>query len=129
MAKRLRKRGIKINLFLSSPAVRARTTARYFADEYDAGKNNIVLETKLYDASFNNFYEVLATIPDKYETVAVFGHNPGITDFVNTLSQVHIDDMPTCAVYAVTADTDKWTSFKNAGKHFLFFDYPKNPLE
>jgi phosphohistidine phosphatase len=129
MAKRLHKRDINIDLFLSSPALRARTTAQFFAGEYKAGKKEIALEKKLYNATAEDIYKVLATLDDKHGTVAVFGHNPGITDFVNTLSQVHIDDMPTCAVYAVTIDTNMWTSFKEAGKQFLFFDYPKNPQE
>ena len=129
MAKRLRKRGIKVDLFLSSTALRARTTAQYFADEYDFSKKDIVLEEKLYLAPAEAYYEVLSKLDDKYDTVAVFGHNPGITEFANTLSLVHIDDMPTCAVYAVAADTKDWASFKKAGKDFLFFDYPKNPLD
>jgi phosphohistidine phosphatase len=36
--------------------------------------------------------------------------------------------MPTCAVFAVQANTDKWADFKTAQKDFLFFDYPKNPF-
>jgi phosphohistidine phosphatase len=129
MAKRLRKRDIKVDLFLSSTALRARTTAQYFADEYDVSKKDIALEKELYLAPGGTYYAVLSKLPDKYDTVAVFGHNPGITDFVNTLSQVHVDDMPTCAVYAVAVDTDKWASFEKADKDFLFFDYPKNPLD
>lgn len=129
MAKRLRKRGIEIDLFLSSPALRAYTTAQYFADAYKVNKKNIVIAEKLYDAPSENFYEVVAALSDEYKTVILFSHNPGITDFVNTLSDVHIDDMPTCAVYAVSADIHKWSDFKKEDKQFLFLDYPKNPLE
>ena len=129
MAKRLQKRDIKVDLFVSSSALRAHTTARYFADEYDVSKKDILLEEKLYLAPAESYYEVLSALSDKHEVVAVFGHNPGITDFANTLSQVHVDDMPTCAVYAVGADTREWASFKRADKDFLFFDYPKNPLD
>lgn len=129
MAKRLHKRNIKIDVFLSSPALRARTTAQYFADEYKAGKKDIALEKKLYHASSEDIYNVLVAVDNKREVVAVFGHNPGLTDFVNSLTRVHVDDMPTCAVYAVSIDTNKWTSFKEADKQFLFFDYPKNPQD
>lgn len=129
MAKRLRKRGIKIDIFLSSPAKRARQTAKCFADEYDVGKKEIVLEEKLYGTAPETVYDVLAALPDKHDAVAVFGHNPGLTDFVNTLTQVHVDNLPTCAVYAVSADVEKWADFKQNGKAFLFFDYPKNPLQ
>ncbi|MBD0279245.1 MAG: histidine phosphatase family protein [Flavisolibacter sp.] len=128
MAKRLKEKDIAIELFVSSPAKRARQTARCFVDEFDVRKKEIVLEEKLYGAAPESFYDVIAALPDKCDTVALFAHNPGITDFVNTLTNVHVDNMPTCAVFAVHADTDKWVSFKETDKSFLFFDYPKNPL-
>ncbi len=128
MAKRLRKKGVKIDLLVSSPALRAFDTARIFAKELDMKKKNIVQEEKLYGAGTDNFYEVIAGLPDKQDSIALFGHNPGITEFVNSLSSVRIDNMPTCAVFAVTADTKTWANFKESLKSFLFFDYPKNPL-
>lgn len=129
MAKRLRKRGIKIDLFLSSTARRASTTAQYFAAEYNVGKKDIQTEEQLYNAPADDIYSVVAALPDKHKNVAIFGHNPGITDFVNSLCQVRIDNMPTCAMYAVVANTDKWAQFSAADKECMFFDYPKNPQE
>ena len=128
MAKRLKDKDLKIDLFVTSPAKRARRTAKCFADIYDVSKKEMVQEEKLYGAAVETIYEVVAALPDKHNTVALFGHNPGLTDFVNTLTTVHVDNMPTSAVFAVSADTDKWADFKEAEKSFLFFDYPKNPL-
>jgi phosphohistidine phosphatase len=71
---------------------------------------------------------VISSLPDKYDTAVIFSHNPGITEFANTLTNVHVDDMPTCAMYAASGDTDKWATFRASEKKFLFFDYPKNPL-
>src|SRR3954470_257757 len=68
MAKRLRKRDIKVDLFVSSTALRARTTAQYFADEYDVSKKDIVLEEKLYLASGGAYYKVLSMLDNKYDT-------------------------------------------------------------
>jgi len=126
MAKRLQKSGILVDLFLSSTALRARSTAKHFANEFDAGKKQFVLEEKLYLATPEVMYKVISKLSDQYKAVAIFSHNPGITDFVNTLSPVRVDDMPTCAIYAITANTDTWAAFEKAEKHFLFFDYPKH---
>jgi phosphohistidine phosphatase len=57
---------------------------------------------------------------------SLFAHNPGITYFVNELTAVQVDNMPTCAVFAISLDIDQWKNFAAAKKHFLFFDYPKN---
>jgi phosphohistidine phosphatase len=128
MAKRLKDKGLKLDRIISSTAKRARRTARYFAEEFDIKKDDIILTAELYMANRSGFSNTIASIKDKDEVVALFAHNPGITDFVNTLTKVRIDDMPTCGVFAVQAETDNWEKFESAEKSFLFFDYPKNPL-
>jgi phosphohistidine phosphatase len=81
----------------------------------------------LYHAGIDDFYSAAEQLDDRFETVAIFSHNPGITCFVNTLSeQLQIDNMPTCGIFAIKAQTKKWADFKSADKEFIFFDYPKN---
>ena len=128
MAIRLKDKNIKVDVFISSPAKRAHKTAKYFAEEYDSGKKEILVINKLYGASVGSFLEVISTIEDKYQTAAIFSHNPGITEFANTLTSVHIDNVPTSGIFAVQANMSKWSEFLKAEKKFLFFDYPKNPL-
>ena len=121
MASRLKKRDIKIDTFISSPAKRAHKTAKYFAEEFKVDKDEIELIKKLYGASVTSFLEVVSAIDDKYKTAIIFSHNPGITEFANTLSGVHIDNMPTCSMFAVRADTNKWADFLKNENSFLFF--------
>lgn len=128
MAERLRKKGIKIDSFISSPAKRAFRTARFFAKEFDVDKDDIQTVQALYGALSSQFEQVVATQKDKDDVIAVFSHNPGITDYANSLCNVHTDNIPTCGMFAVQADVDKWSEFTNAEKNFLFYDYPKNPL-
>jgi len=126
MAKRLVKKDISIDAFISSPAKRAFSTARYFAKRFDVKKKNIIQAPALYEASVDNFYKTIQEADNKCKTIAVFSHNPGITAFVNTLTDVHVDDMPTCSVFAVRIQVAEWKDFKDAQKQFWFFDYPKN---
>lgn len=128
MAKRLKAKGVKADVFVSSPAKRARRTAVLFAEEFGLKKEDIVVIDELYMASPASFERVVASLPDKHDVAVLFSHNPGITEYVNTLTNVHVDDMPTCAVFAVSGETDKWGTFRAGEKKFLFFDYPKNPL-
>ena len=128
MAKRIKDKKIDIDLFVSSPAKRARRTAKFFTEEFDVKKGDIIIEEELYLASPSNFINVIKGLQKKYDTVALFAHNPGITELANQLTSVRIDNMPTCSVFAVNAHTDSWKQFDIAEKDFLFFDYPKNPL-
>lgn len=128
MAKRLRKKGLKIDSFISSPAVRAFLTARFFAKEFGVKKKEIHIANGLYDALPSQFEQIVAALNDKEDAVALFSHSPGITEYANSLSDVQADSIPTCGVFAVQADVNSWQEFAKAEKSFLFYDYPKNPL-
>ncbi|MCX8020178.1 MAG: histidine phosphatase family protein [Chitinophagaceae bacterium] len=125
MARRLIKNKIKIDLFLSSPAKRAASTAKAFLKEFDAKKKKLRFEEKLYLPSPSVFWEVIKDVKDKVETLAVFSHNDGITLFANQLTNTKVDNIPTCGIFAVKAHCDAWKDFENSEKEFWFFDYPK----
>lgn len=126
MAHRLLDKQIKIDAFISSPARRARRTAAVFAKEYGQKKEDILLVDELYLAAAETFFDVVGKAKDKFDSIAVFSHNPGITDFANQLTDARIDNIPTCGIFAVTADCKHWVDFKHAKKEFWFFDYPKS---
>ncbi|MCW3106131.1 MAG: putative phosphohistidine phosphatase, SixA [Segetibacter sp.] len=125
MAKRLLKRDIEIDAFVSSPANRALTTATLFADAYGVKHKKIITLPSLYEANVEAFFDAVEGMDNEFKTIAIFSHNPGITAFANKISSVTIDDMPTCAVLGVKADIKKWKDFAEAKKEFWFFDYPK----
>ena len=126
MADRLLKRKIKINAFISSPAKRAQKTATRFLKAYGFDKGDLILAENLYHANEEDFLEVIENAKKKWNVIALFSHNPGITSFASSLTDINIDNMPTCSVFAVQVDTDEWSQFSTASKSFLFFDYPKS---
>jgi phosphohistidine phosphatase len=129
MAHRLLDKNIFIDAFISSPANRAKKTAGIFAKEYKRDKDEIIFRDELYGASENVFYDVILTADKKFKSIAIFSHNPGLTDFANQLTDTRIDNIPTCGIFAMKADCDKWKNFKEAKKEFWFFDYPKAGIE
>jgi phosphohistidine phosphatase len=128
MARRLKQRSIHIDLLVSSPAKRARKTAKLFAEELDIRKDDILVVDRLYLAGHDDFISAITSIDDKYTTIALFSHNPGITSFANSLTDVRLDNMPTASIFAVTANTQTWRTFPDSVKQFLFFDYPKKQM-
>lgn len=125
MANLLTQRNIAIDLFVSSTANRAQTTARIFMEQMLSPFNRLLLVNDLYLAPANVFYKVIMSLDDQFKTVALFSHNPGITDFVNSLTDMRTDNVPTCGIFAVAANIDSWADFEKTGKKFLFYDYPK----
>jgi phosphohistidine phosphatase len=127
MARRIHKEmSATLDAIISSPAKRAFATAKFFAKEFNIKKENFLEKPELYEPSIENFFKVAAGIDDNYKIAALFSHNPGISVFANLLTNIRIDDMPTCAVFALHIQTDSWKDFRAAKKEFWFFDYPKN---
>lgn len=126
MAERLKRRGARIGHIVSSPAVRALRTAEAFADAFGIRRDDIERDRELYLASPERFPTVIAGLDDARDHVAIVGHNEGITDFANGLGVARIDDMPTCSVFAVTAEAGSWRDFMESKKTLLFFERPKD---
>ena len=129
MAKRLEKKEIVIDHILSSPAKRAKKTAELFAEELKIPSKHISYIEDLYMGGESDFNRVIAGAPDDALTIAIFSHNPGITEFANTLTNVRLDNMPTCSVFGVKARIGSWKEFAAAEKEFWFFDYPKSKVD
>ena len=125
MAKRLLEKDIEINGFISSPALRAITTCTYFAKAYGKKESDIITYNDLYNARPLIFLKAIKNANEALNSIAIFAHNPGITEFANELTDTKIDDMPTCGIFAIKAEIEHWKDFESAEKTFWFFDYPK----
>jgi phosphohistidine phosphatase len=64
------------------------------------------------------------SLTDDNHHVALFSHNPGITEFASSLTNTQIIHMPTCSVFAVSVEVDRWIDFGAAEKQFVFFFKP-----
>jgi phosphohistidine phosphatase len=126
MAQRLVDKKIKVDAFLSSPAKRAAKTARAFAEALGKKKDSIIFEEKLYLASVDTFFKVISLVDDRYDSVALFSHNNGLTDFANQLTDTRTDNIPTCGIFAIKIQANSWEEIREAKKEFWFFDYPKS---
>ena len=128
MAERLRDKELKLDAIITSPAKRAKKTACIFAEAFKIKKDDVIIRDELYGAAEKVFFDVVTKADNDSKTIAVFSHNPGITDFANLLTETKIDNIPTCGIFAIKADCKKWKDFGEAKKEFWFFDYPKAGL-
>jgi phosphohistidine phosphatase len=129
MARRLRAAKLpKPDLVLTSPAVRAITTASIMARELKLTAAVIKQDERLYLADPQQIVEVLKGMAGAAGHVMVFGHNPGITECANRLSaSEHIDNMPTCATFTATFAIASWTDLAWETGQDVVFDYPRSP--
>jgi phosphohistidine phosphatase len=128
IGKRLKEKNVTPDLMLTSPANRALTTCQHIAEILGYPKENIKTEKELYHANPEQLLKIVKSIPDKHSTALIFGHNPGITDFVNELrdDRKFIDNIPTCGVASFRCDIESWKELKFNHARLIFYDYPKN---
>ncbi len=62
-------------------------------------------------------------------TIAMFGHNPGFTDFANYLTDADIYNIPTSGVVVISFDVDDWAEISHHSGKVLLFDFPKSTEE
>jgi phosphohistidine phosphatase len=126
MGKRLAELGVRPSLLLTSPAKRARETARLIARELNYPLEFIQSESELYLATPETILQVVARQDNGFNDVMLFGHNPGITELANRLGDRNIDNVPTCGMVGIELDVKEWTEIVAADGKTVFFDYPKN---
>ncbi len=125
MGRRLAARGFAPDLVVTSPAVRAATTARIIARALGYPEGRIVEDERLYDAASGEILDVIRGLEDRCDRALVFGHNPGLTDLVNALSHDWIPNVPTCGVVEFRIDGGHWSDVGRGVVQRTDFDYPK----
>src|SRR6478609_7935961 len=100
IGKRLKEKQILPDVILSSPANRAISTCRAIALTLQYSEEKIISVKELYHADEDDILAVIKTVDDKFDTLMLFGHNPGLTDFANSLSDKDnlIRNIPTSGI-------------------------------
>ena len=125
MGRRLAERGTIPELLISSPAKRARKTARLIARELGIPKHTIVYQPEIYAAGEETLVEIIGSLPEHCNYAALIGHNPGISELAAWLCPNPPGWMPTCAILTLELDSGSWKEVSRGCGHILHYDYPK----
>jgi phosphohistidine phosphatase len=110
---------------VSSPALRAITTAHAFAEAFGIGHSAIRVEPRIYEASAGTLLTIARELDDADHQVLMFGHNPGLSELAVMLAQCPFADLPTCAVASFRFDTAHWREVRRGGGVLERYDFPK----
>ncbi|GMQ84146.1 MAG: phosphohistidine phosphatase SixA [Gammaproteobacteria bacterium] len=125
MGSRLNRRGLIPDLIVSSPALRAVTTAQCIARQLQYPEADIVEEEAMYCSGTDALNAVLQRLDERFSTVMLVGHNPDMTGLVNMLCGPVVDDMPTCAIATVGLDIENWSEIDTGTGELADYDFPK----
>lgn len=126
MGKRLLKRNEPIELIVSSPAVRALSTAKLVAKEIGYESSQILEQHILYLPSISDILQVVNSLDDSINSVMLFGHNPGFTQIINYLAGDQLDNLPTAGCARIDFQFEEWQLVSGDTGKVVWLDYPKN---
>lgn len=126
MGQELAARGVQLNLIISSPAVRALTTATLVGKELGYDPDDIAVDERIYGAGKEDLLDIVKNVPDDVDYLMLVGHNEAITEFANLLTPERVVSLPTAGVVALEFGSSTWKDISKKNASLLFFDFPKN---
>ncbi len=125
MGARLRLRGVVFDRLYTSPALRARTTARLIATELGLDPAKIEIAPSLYTFNYEDLLGWVRSMDDVGEHIALVCHNPAITDFANFLALSDIENVPTCGIVTLSFAESGGDHIGAGSANLDDFCYPK----
>jgi phosphohistidine phosphatase len=95
-------------LILCSPAKRTRSTAKRIAEALNIPSEEIVYKDTIYLSPLNNLNYLLQEIPEQWNEVIMVGHNPGMSELLDYLSQKHEEPFRTCGCAILELNIRRW---------------------
>jgi phosphohistidine phosphatase len=125
MAKEIKALGIYPDLIISSPAVRAFTTASMFAAEFNYDESRIITQSDLYHGGIREYVNVIHSVPKTVNTLLIFGHNPNISLTAGHFIPAFFEQLPTTGVVCIDFDIDEWVDIESVSGNLRLLTYPK----
>ena len=126
VASYLLEKGIETDMIISSPANRAITTARLYANRFKIQLNQIIQIDQLYDGfSTQEFLEMLQTKASQKDKVWVFGHNPDIASWASKLVDEGYLHVPTGTSIGIEFDVENWNDIEAKSGRLIHYTTPK----
>lgn len=126
MALRLKYKNLLPQAFVTSTALRALTTANLMAQTIALSPEKIFLNKDIYEANAYQLLSVINGFDNQFDFVALFGHNPGLSNLLTNLDSSEVVNLPTCGMALISFETDNWQEISFGTGKVKWIDYPKN---
>lgn len=123
MSELLSNKNIKVDLIVSSPAQRTKTTAEIFADKLNYNKS-IMYNEVLYMAFVNELIETITYTFDTVDNMLLIGHNPSLTALAISLLGFK-EEFKMGAVMEVEFNCNSWIDICKENAKLISYEYPK----
>lgn len=125
MGQKLNELTPNLDLIIVSPAKRALQTVKAICKEINYNESEIRFDESVYHSSYQNLNKIINDLDNNINTIALVGHNPGLTNFSNYLTNNYIDNIVTCGIVKIEFDIDNWNEIIEGLGTKVFYIYPK----
>lgn len=119
----VREQKLRVDLMLSSPAVRARETAA-LVKESAALSTELLFDERIYEADAAALLEVVTQSAESAGALMLVGHNPGMEELL-TLLTGETRRMQTAALACVALDVEQWGETRAGAGRLEWLARPK----
>ena len=125
MAKKLKKAKIELDLIVTSPAKRAKSTTKIFAKQFKYPKKEIIKNEALYqNESVDGLVNVIKNLDDKYNSVMVVGQSPEINHIADFLIKDFEYRIPKSGVLQIEINRNSWANVAKSSGSLKLFSFP-----
>jgi phosphohistidine phosphatase len=125
MASKMRAIQLKPDRVFYSAARRTTLSCEGLMRELQWPKDVAIGVASLYEISLNPLLEFIRALDDVWDEVAIIAHNPTMTDAINALCPVRLDNLPTGGWAQIELPSTKWQNAGITEARLVRLEYPK----
>lgn len=125
MGQRLSRRKTRLDLMVTSHALRALRTAQMVAEALRYPMEQLCVQPRLYTEDAGVILQIIRDLDDRHHVVMLLGHNPVFTELANRFAHIPIVNVPTAGVVHLEMELTHWKHFDARKVEFVDIDYPK----
>ena len=109
---------------ISSPAIRAESTASLIAEQINFDTNRIQYIQDIYEAPVRVLLETVNKVSDEFQVVFLVGHNPGVSYLAEYITGEAIGGITTCGVVECNLEAGGWNEISSKNCIMKSYVYP-----
>ena len=123
MADYLSSKTNKIDYLHSSSSLRTFETSKYFIKQIQFEK--IQFDDSLYHSSATEILSIIRNYQEDYQSVMIIAHNPGLTNLINEITNISLDNLPTTGLAEIYFYCSNWNDISNQNSNLVCLKFPK----
>lgn len=120
----LNSRKVDFDMIISSPAIRAVSTASLIAEQIKYDTNTIHKNDEIYEASVRTLLRLVNQLKEEWHSVLIVGHNPSATFLAEYITKSEIGDLTTCGIVHIEFEDLLWNEISEGTGRLISYDYP-----